>query len=46
MVYFSLESDIDGVKAIEPEISGNLIFTLSPNAFLLIEGWLVRRQII
>jgi hypothetical protein len=46
MVYFFLELDIDGVEAIEPDIPGNFIFALSPNAFLLVEGWLVRRKII
>jgi hypothetical protein len=28
------------------DIPGNFIFALSPNAFLLVEGWLVRRKII
>ena len=46
MVYFFLELDIDGIKAIKPDISGNFIFTLSPNAFLLVEGRLVRREIL
>ncbi len=46
MVYFFLEFDIDGVEAIEPDILGNFVSSLSPDAFLLIEGRLVRRKIL
>jgi len=46
MVYFLLELDIDSIKTIEPDISGNFITALSPNAFLLVESGLVRRKIL
>jgi hypothetical protein len=46
MVYLFLELDIHGIKAIEPDVLGNFITALSPDAFLLVESWLVRRKIL
>jgi len=46
MIDFSLELEIEGVETIEPDIPGNFIFTLSPDAFLFIESRLVRRKVL
>ena len=46
MIDFALELEIDGIQAVEPGIPGNFIFALPPNAFLLIESWLVRRKVL
>ncbi len=46
MVYFALESDIDRLQAIEPDIMSDFVFSLSPNALLLIESGLIRRKIL
>jgi hypothetical protein len=46
MVYFSLESDIDRLQTIKPDIMGDFVFSLSPDALLLIESGLIRREIL
>jgi len=45
MINFSLESDIDKIKAIKPGISGNFISTPAPDILLLIESRLIRRKV-
>lgn len=45
MVNLALETDICCVETVEPDVAGNFVSALSPNAFLLIECWLVRRQV-
>jgi len=45
VVDFALETEIDGIEAVEPDVPGDFISTLPPNALLLIEGWLVRGKI-
>ena len=45
MVDFSLESEIDGVQTVEPDIPGNFIFALSPDALLFVECGLVGRKV-
>jgi len=46
MMDLSLELEIDGVQTLKPGISGDFVFALSPDAFLLIESWLVRRKVL
>jgi hypothetical protein len=45
MVYFALESDINRLQILKPDIVGGFVFTLPPDVFLLIESGLVRRKI-
>ena len=45
MVDLALETEICGVETVEPDVAGNLVPALSPDAFLFIERWLVRRQV-
>ncbi len=45
MVYFSLESNINNIEALKPDVPGNLVPALAPDVFLLIKSRLVRRQI-
>lgn len=45
MVNFSLESNINNIEALKPDVPGNLVSALAPDVFLLIESRLIRRQI-
>jgi len=46
VIHFTFESEICGVETIEPDIARDFISALSPNAFLFIESWLVRRKVL
>jgi hypothetical protein len=46
MVDFALESEIEGVKAIEPDVPGDFVSALSPDAFLFVKSWLVGREVL
>jgi hypothetical protein len=46
MVHLTFESEIRGVETIRPDIAGNFVSPLSPNAFLFVESGLVRREIL
>src|SRR4030042_2308576 len=46
MVNLALELKIDAVKAIEPDVTGDFVSALSPDALLFIEGWLVRGKVL
>lgn len=46
MIHLAFESEICGVEAIEPDIARDFISALSPDAFLFIESWLVRRKVL
>lgn len=43
VVDLSFESEVDGVKAIEPDVVRDFVSALPPDAFLFVEGWLVGR---
>jgi len=43
VVDLAFELDINGVETIEPDITGDFVSALPPDAFLFVEGWLVGR---
>jgi hypothetical protein len=43
VVDLAFELEIDGVKAIEPDVTRDFVSALSPYTFLFVEGWLVGR---
>jgi len=45
MVNFSLESNINNIEALKPDVPGNLVPALAPDVLLLIKSRLIRRQI-
>lgn len=45
MVYFSLESNIDNIEALEPDVPGDLVPALAPDVLLFIKSRLIGRQI-
>lgn len=45
MINFSLESDIDDIEVVKPNIPGNFVSAMAPDVFLLIKGGLIWRKI-
>jgi hypothetical protein len=45
MINFTLESNIDDIEVIKPDIPGNLVSALAPDVFLLIKSGLIWRKI-